>query len=350
MKLVPKVHKLKGPISLDSWKQLKSRPIRGAENDPIKDPSKALYSLLQEMLGKFKTVFPKLDNDQIEHFTVLKGCDDNTKRLSFLKLDKQKSSQTILITADFSDAYTETDIEHLKESLRTVGLLVKYEDHHITLLEKLVDLVFLNCYFYTPNGLYRQTKGMPMGDYSSRESLDVELTRSEYFIINSIMNLSLKIHLFCRLVDDISLIVQGQFSEIPNVLEIMASKFPKKMPLNCQISSGYSRFLDLHILNMHNSSHNLHYNLVHTLAYKDTSTFNYTPASSNVHPRYKHAVVPISLHRIQRCTFQNDIDHHLSFMSSLLLCRNQDSSEVKKRTHRFFKNKMKSSNSRNCYC
>ena len=163
------------------------------------------------------------------------------------------------------------------------------------------------------------------------------------------MNLSLKIHLFCRLVDDISLIVQGQFSEIPNVLEIMASKFPKKMPLNCQNSSGYSRFLDLHILNMHNSSHNLHYNLVHTLAYKDTSTFNYTPASSNVHPRYKHAVVPIYLHRIHsRCTFQNDIDY-LSFMSSLLLCRNQDSSEVKKRTHRFFKNKMKSSN-KNCYC
>ena len=52
MKLVPKVHKLTGPISSNSWETLKSRPIRGAENDPLKDPSKALYGMLHSTVRK----------------------------------------------------------------------------------------------------------------------------------------------------------------------------------------------------------------------------------------------------------------------------------------------------------
>lgn len=43
LKLAPKVHKLSGPIGPDSWKDLPSRPIRGAECDPMQTPSKALY-------------------------------------------------------------------------------------------------------------------------------------------------------------------------------------------------------------------------------------------------------------------------------------------------------------------
>ena len=38
MKLIPKVHKLKGKITPDSWKKLPSRPIRGAEIGPYSFP------------------------------------------------------------------------------------------------------------------------------------------------------------------------------------------------------------------------------------------------------------------------------------------------------------------------
>ena len=76
MKLVPKVHKLTGPITVNSWEELKSRPIRGAEKDPMKDPSKALYGMLHSMLDDLKKFFPSLFNDQVEKFSVLKGCDD----------------------------------------------------------------------------------------------------------------------------------------------------------------------------------------------------------------------------------------------------------------------------------
>ena len=116
---------------------------------------------------------------------------------------------------------------------------------------KLVDLVFLNCFFYTPYGLYRQSKGMPMGDYSSRDSLDVDLYFSEFEIINSIENAFLKVHLYCRLVDNISAVVQRPFSEVVKLLELFAANYPPQMPLNCQLSFGYSRFLDLHIYNMY---------------------------------------------------------------------------------------------------
>ena len=155
MKLVPKVHKLCGPINEDSWIQLKSRPIRGAENDPIKDPSKALYGMLHSLLSSFRTRFPTLENNQNENFTELKGCDDYVQRLSLIELDSKKNLQTTLISADFSDAYTETGIEHLKISIKKVADLVKYEESFAEIMLELVDLVFFNCYFYTPFGLYR---------------------------------------------------------------------------------------------------------------------------------------------------------------------------------------------------
>ena len=214
MKLVPKVHKMTGPISSNSWETLKSRPIRGAENDPLKDPSKALYGMLHSMLKDFSKQFPSLENDQKENFTVLQGCDDYVQRLSLIKLNPGMCFETSLISADFSDAYTATGIEHLKKSILKVTNLVKYEKSHAELIVKLVDLVFLNCFFYTPYGLYRQSKGMPMGDYSSRDSLDVDLCFSEYEIINSIENAFLKVHLYCRLVEDISAVVQGPFCEV----------------------------------------------------------------------------------------------------------------------------------------
>ena len=109
LKLVPKIHKLVGPFTVNSWKDLKSRPIRGAEQDPMKIPSKALYSLMHKMLEEFKQKFPKLNaSTQNNNFTVLAGCDDYLNRLSLLKLDPSKFSKTFIVSADFSDAFTET--------------------------------------------------------------------------------------------------------------------------------------------------------------------------------------------------------------------------------------------------
>ena len=167
MKLVPKVHKLSGKIDKESWKVLPSRPIRGAELEPMKAPSKVLYQLLQRMLKRLKEQYSYLSMYHLK-YPILNGCDDYINRLDTLRLKKNLMSKTVLITADFSDAYTETCIDGLQKSILKIGELVGVPYFEIDLMNKLVAMVFSNCYFYTPTGLYRQTRGMPMGDYSSR--------------------------------------------------------------------------------------------------------------------------------------------------------------------------------------
>ena len=338
LKLVPKIHKLSGPINSESWLELKSRPIRGSENDPMNTPSKALYRFLQELLSGFRQTFPALNaSDQTNNFSVLSGCEDYLERLSKLQLDKEEHSRTFLISADFSDAFTQTQIPKLQESVSVIGHVLKYQKQTIDVINGLIELVFNNCYFSTPTGLYRQTHGMPMGDYSSRDGLDCVLAASEYEIIFLANLMPLKIHLFTRLVDDISLVLQGDFKDVETLLCSMAERYPL-MPLNVQVSFSYSRFLDLHIFNMYpKSEQNQKYSLETTLAYKENSVFSYTPQTSNVHGKYKCSVVPISLHRAHtRCTDDRDINHHIHFMKAIVGARNQDPLTVQKKCEKFF--------------
>ena len=304
----------------------------------MRAPSKVLYTLLTEMLGGFSLKFPTISNNQRINFTVLKGCDDYIERVSNLKMDPEKMLKTALISADFGDAYTETGIKLIQKSVTEIGEIIGADTEKIDLIRRLVELVFSNCYFFTPFGLFRQTRGMPMGDVSSRDSLDIDLTNSEFKILSELSKSILKVHLYCRLVDDVSAIVQGEFSDIVALIQLMASKYPK-MPLNVQISYGYSRFLDLHIFNICKPGLK-DYKLVHSLAYKDHSSFSYTSMHSNIHEKYKHAIVPISLYRIHtRCTEQADKNHHLQFMSNVLTTRSQDPNIVHMKTKKFFMKK-----------
>ena len=117
------------------------------------------------MLSDLQEMYSKLNNLK---YPVLNGCDDYIQNLKRINLDSSQQMRTVLISADFSDAYTETGIDRLKHSIKLVGGLVGTPYYVIDLMVKLVNLVFNNCYFITPYGLYRQTRGMPMGDYSSR--------------------------------------------------------------------------------------------------------------------------------------------------------------------------------------
>ena len=46
LKIVPKVHNIKGKITNESWENLPSRPIRGADNCPVNGFSITLCRLL----------------------------------------------------------------------------------------------------------------------------------------------------------------------------------------------------------------------------------------------------------------------------------------------------------------
>ena len=310
---------------------LKSRPIRGAENCPMRVPSRALHSFLKEMLSDFRNIFP-----ESIPFPVLGGCDDFLKRLSHIKLTKEDFTMTTLISADFSDAFTETSIPRLTNSISMIGRLLGYEDDHIEIMKSLVELVFLNSYFYTPYGLYRQNRGMPMGDFSSRESLDVVLSNCEFEILKISLSLDMNFKLYVRLVDDISVVIQNNFSSTIDFIQLMVKHYPN-MPLNFQLSFGYSRFLDLHLYNIMDDFEKPDYQITHTLAYKEHSSFSYTPQYSNIHSKYKHAAVPIYMYRIHtRCNRNEDINNHLSFILKMLRNRDPNDEIVRKKFKQFF--------------
>ena len=127
--------------------------------------------------------------------------------------------------------------------------------------------------------------------------------------------------------------MQCDFSTVRHLLGVMATYYPN-MPLNVQLSFGYSRFLDLHLYNVNvDKPIKETYSLSRVLAYKELSSFMYTTYFSNIHRSYKHAVIPIYLYRIHsRNVHQSDIDNHLHFMYKILKTRRQDPAEVKRKT------------------
>ena len=318
---------MKGPLTHESWKSLPSRPIRAAETDPIRCLSEVLKTLLKELLDAAKQ---KL----VQEFTILNGCEDYINRLGNIQIDDQKQLRTTFITADFADAYTSTSITHIQKSVLELGSFLNIHEDHISLMTDLIHVVFTNCYFDTPKGIYYQTLGMPMGDVSSRDALDVDLLCSEIKVLQKLQHQSIKMQMYSRLVDDISVIYQGDFKVVKIILHTMAMEYPD-MVLNVQLSFGYSRFLDLHIHNNLSTK-----TITHSLAYKTNSSFQFTPSDSNIHRKYKHSIMPIYLHRIfTRCVENSDKNHHLKFMNEILKFRNQNPTEVCERTHHFFKNR-----------
>ena len=53
------------------------------------------------------------------------------------------------------------------------------------------------------------------------------------------------------MVDDISAIFVCELDAVYSNLVVMALNYPECMPLNIQISFGYSRFLDLSLIKLH---------------------------------------------------------------------------------------------------
>ena len=278
LKLVPKIHKLSA-FDSESWKKLPSRPIRGAENCPINPYSQALCKMLQEMHSLLRKSFSNAGTE----FPAIYGCDEYSANIHKVKFDRSSWSLNTLLSGDFSDAYTKSSLVDLQASIFKLGHIVGWLEPKIVLAQKLSKLVFENCFFEAPSGILRQTQGFPMGGHSSREGLDNILLAGEFDLLCSSVNSNL-LHYY-RLVDDISLAINGEFGFIRRILDSMSKTYPKAMPLNVQISFGYSHFLDSHVFNFLQSTQNNSFTT--SLAYKPLSNFQYVPFNSNIAPRYK---------------------------------------------------------------
>ena len=264
MKVIPKIHKL-STFDSESWKNLPSRPIRGAENCPVNPYSKALCKMLQEMHSTLKVI---LTNNGTG-FPLIYGCDEYSDIIHQVQYDRSTWSMKTLISGDFSDAYTKSSLPDLVASINKLGSVSNWPEAKINLATKLAGLVFENCYFETPKGILRQTQGFPMGGHSSREGLDNILLSREIDLLGS--PIRAKLLSYNRMVDDISLVLDGPFHNVRVLLDKMAQVYPNSMPLNVQISFGYSHFLDNHIYKLLQSS--AVNRLTTSLAYKPLANY-----------------------------------------------------------------------------
>ena len=88
--------------------------------------------------------------------------------------------------------------------------------------------------------------GSQWGGHSSREFLDTILLAAEYLFLSVFPNCMF----YQRMEDDISAIFVFGLDDVHANLGVMASNYPECMPLNIQISFGYSRFLDLSLMKL----------------------------------------------------------------------------------------------------
>ena len=59
------------------------------------------------------------------------------------------------------------------------------------------------------------------------------------------------------MVDDISCVFTCGIDQVRSQLELMAKYYPAAMPLNIQLSFGYSRFLDLSLIKLYQKDDNI---------------------------------------------------------------------------------------------
>ena len=216
-------------------------------------------------------------------FPLIYGCDEYSDNIQKTKFSRTSWSKKTLISGDFSDAYTKSSLADLQQSIKRLGIIVKWSEHKTSLASKLAKLVFENCYFETPSGILRQTQGFPMGGHYSREGLDNILLSREIDILSSTVSKDLLF--YNRMVDDISTAVDGDFNAVRSLLDKLAQFYPNAMPLNVQISFGYSHFLDSHVFNF--LQEELAIGFTTSLSYKPLSKFDYVPFNSNIAPEYK---------------------------------------------------------------
>ena len=340
MKMIPKVHKLKEEISSSSWKSLTGRPIRGAEQCPTNAPSIALCRLIQEMIMDLRNHYKTLSPNSILAklaFPLIKGCDAYSEALNNLDLITSSFSSTFILSADFSDAYTLSLRLRLQDSINQLGQMLGYSRSYINLVLGLVNIVFDNVYFFSIFGLQRSTKGYPMGGHASRDALDIDLLRSEIELLSELTLHCSTIHYYGRMVDDISVVIQGSYDDLTKLLIRMATTYPD-MPLNVQISQNFSKFLDMIIYNFIDDNKSSSYKLTTTLSWKKQNSYNYISEQDNKCPRYKGAVVPVTMTRIlRRCTRYDEQRHHSAFIFKILKTRGQCPIRIENRRKTFIK-------------
>ena len=84
-----------------------------------------------------------------------------TRKIKNIRYPAEDWSLNTILSADFADAYTQSELADLQKAIKKLGGVLRWSFGKISLSNKLAALVFNNCYFETPNGIHRQSRGFP---------------------------------------------------------------------------------------------------------------------------------------------------------------------------------------------
>ena len=273
MKLLPKVHKLSSSASPHLLEKLTGRPIITAHSWTTSNISKILGTELDNIILKLKDhfvthniPFPLIYNssdliDKLEQFTIKNIHDYN------------------LTTFDFSSLYTNITYQDttnaIIQSCKLLHLPNFYRDYLLNLNNYIND----RNYFTIGQSTFKQTRGIAMGSYHSRQMADIVLLLCELKYFKSVStNLPL---LFSRYIDDGFLLTNK--SNTNQHITDLASFYPKQIPINFSSNKYTVHYLDLTIsLNYYT----LLFNKIHFKVYqKPHHKYMYPHFSSN-HPQH----------------------------------------------------------------
>ena len=194
MKLLPKVHKLTGTASPSNLDKLTGRPIITALSWTTSDPSQLLGTELDKIILRLKDIFKERD---IPFPLIYKSTDLLDLLHNFYVDDIDKVTLT---TSDFTSLYTNISYSETIHAIITSCKLLNLPTLYRDFLLNLNNFINDHNFFISGQDIYRQTKGVAMGSYHSRQIADLVLLLSKLTFFSNYDTSGLFI--FRRYIDD----------------------------------------------------------------------------------------------------------------------------------------------------
>ena len=185
-----------------------------------------------------------------------------------------------LTTFDFTSLYTNISYPDTINAIITSCKILNLSTFYRDFLLNLNNFINNRNVFISGQDVYRQTKGVAMGSYHSRQIADLVLLLNELTFFTDYNTTGLFI--FCRYIDDGSVMLTDKNS-ITDHISHLSSTYPSQIPITFTTNCHSTHYLDLTIsLNYHTI---MYHTIHHHIYQKPHHKYMYPHFSSN-HPQH----------------------------------------------------------------
>ena len=244
LNLKSKIHKM-SPEDLrnKNFSKLTFRPVIDQSRWILNKSSKAFMHLIVSIneqlqssypLSSYKSILPKNGAEVSNHL----------RSFTFSK----PSTYKCLISADLSDAYSNTMLNDLESALEFAANTLNLEAWKLELLISLSRLILNNNFIETSSGIFHLSNCLAMGNSSSGACLDLVGLTSEIQKLHPGSN-SLPTpqpNMYFRYLDDTKAVLDNQKrDDNATIITNVGTMFPKCIPINIDMSHIAGGFLDI---------------------------------------------------------------------------------------------------------